>query len=147
MQSEFAVNKYLHTVASGWIFINIEKLEYLWFWDICVLASPVWLITAQVHPQYCTGEQRLLLCTKTKLDGTLFFLVSPNLQAWWAVVHKNPIWFSAKVSCFYFFTNVINSADNLVEEIMNSVPKYFDIDDLVVDVIKIIFDRIPKNIS
>jgi len=24
MQSDFAVNKYLHTVASGWIFINIE---------------------------------------------------------------------------------------------------------------------------
>jgi hypothetical protein len=23
-QSGFAVNKYLHTVASGWIFINIE---------------------------------------------------------------------------------------------------------------------------
>jgi len=22
--SDFAVNKYLHTVASGWIFINIE---------------------------------------------------------------------------------------------------------------------------
>jgi hypothetical protein len=24
MQYDFAVNKYLHTVASGWIFINIE---------------------------------------------------------------------------------------------------------------------------
>jgi len=24
MYSDFAVNKYLHTVASGWIFINIE---------------------------------------------------------------------------------------------------------------------------
>ena len=24
MQSDFAVNKYLHTVASGWIFINID---------------------------------------------------------------------------------------------------------------------------
>jgi len=23
-KSDFAVNKYLHTVASGWIFINIE---------------------------------------------------------------------------------------------------------------------------
>ena len=26
MQSDFAVNKYLHTVASGWIFINIVHL-------------------------------------------------------------------------------------------------------------------------
>jgi hypothetical protein len=26
MYSDFAVNKYLHTVASGWIFINIELL-------------------------------------------------------------------------------------------------------------------------
>ena len=24
MQSDFAVNKYLHTVASGWIFIDME---------------------------------------------------------------------------------------------------------------------------
>ena len=24
MYSDFAVNKYLHTVASGWVFINIE---------------------------------------------------------------------------------------------------------------------------
>jgi len=28
MQSEFAVNKYLHTVASGWICFNIEKSGY-----------------------------------------------------------------------------------------------------------------------
>ena len=25
MQSDFTVNKYLHTVASGWIFINIHS--------------------------------------------------------------------------------------------------------------------------
>jgi len=28
LQSDFAVNKYLHTVASGWIFINIEECMY-----------------------------------------------------------------------------------------------------------------------
>jgi len=27
MYSDFAVNKYLHTVASGWIFINIEQAK------------------------------------------------------------------------------------------------------------------------
>ena len=27
MYSDFAVNKYLHTVASGWIFINIQQNE------------------------------------------------------------------------------------------------------------------------
>jgi len=29
MYSDFAVNKYMHTVASGWIFINIECYKYL----------------------------------------------------------------------------------------------------------------------
>jgi len=33
MKSDFAVNKYLHTVASGWIFINIE----LWCKEIWAL--------------------------------------------------------------------------------------------------------------
>jgi len=27
MKSDFAVNKYLHTVAYGWIFINIERKQ------------------------------------------------------------------------------------------------------------------------
>jgi len=31
MYSEFAVNKYLHTVASGWIFIKIVHSEFFLF--------------------------------------------------------------------------------------------------------------------
>jgi hypothetical protein len=27
MYSDFAVNKYLHSVASGWIFINIDQTQ------------------------------------------------------------------------------------------------------------------------
>jgi hypothetical protein len=76
--------------------------KYLWFWDICVVAIAVWWITTQVHPQYCTVEQRML-CTKTKLDRILFFPVSLNLQGWWAFVHKIPIWVSVKNLLFLLF--------------------------------------------
>jgi len=30
MWSDFAVNKYVHTVASGWIFIDIKQTD-IWF--------------------------------------------------------------------------------------------------------------------
>ena len=44
MYSSFAVNKYLHTVASGWIFINIlltyfQYYEFMAYVMICTLTN------------------------------------------------------------------------------------------------------------
>jgi len=43
---DFAVNKYLHTVASGWIFINIEVV-LLFFLGDCLL---YWLDWNPIQP-------------------------------------------------------------------------------------------------
>jgi predicted PurR-regulated permease PerM len=46
---------------------------------------------------------------------------------------------------FLFSIQVINSAEDLIDDIINLIPEYFDINDSILDIIKNIWDRIQKT--
>ena len=59
MYGDFAVNKYLHTFAYGWIFINMQ-------WSISVIAL------------HCANLRQLDWCDKIVMNA-MFNLLAPDL--------------------------------------------------------------------
>jgi len=90
-KSDFAVNKYLHTVASSWIFINIYTRPV----DTCACTHPHTFVHTQTclhmrahththtHTHMCVCTLFPLVCSKVRRDNLIScFLSVCSLKVW-----------------------------------------------------------------
>ena len=117
MQSDLAVNKYLHTVASGWIFINICSL-----FDFLLPQAPASCCfgTASFHKHLLYYINTVWFVTVATMDGRVIYLKSIDTTKHFKLL--NIVYFymlGRRLFGWFFSYSVIRSTSALVSYLVN----------------------------